>query len=473
VGAVGGSNHSIATMTGNNSTATLNLPTAPVHENNVQVYFDGIYQSKSNFSVSGTTITFSTAPPTGVLVEAILAKATNISTATQLLDADEDTKIQVEESSDEDVIRMDVAGTEVLTLTNSAMTLKGTAPALIIGDAGAEDTKIVFDGNAQDYYIGLDDSADDLVIGKGSAVGTTPAISIDENINTTFAGNITIPADGTIASASGDITLDAPDDIFLDADGGNIRFKDAGTTHYHFSNGGNDINTTYFADSGSNEGAFRIKFNSDGSSTDQWLAYITMQQGSGDGGSQKSEMLFGVADNGNPSTAMTIANNKRVTAHSSLLVGQTSDNGMSGNGIESAGSIRANNFILSTDLAGSGFRNVNASANGTITTSTSLRELKENIVDMSLGLSDVLKLKPREFDWKDAVEHGTEDIGFIADEVFDVSSKLATYKVGEKTKDNLQGVKYDTMTSLLVKAIQELSTELETAKARIKTLEDA
>ena len=90
----------------------------------------------------------------------------------QVVDADADTKIQVEESSDEDTIRMDIAGTEVLTLTNSAMTLKGTTPTLTIGDGGAEDTKIVFDGNAQDFYIGLDDSADDLVIGTGSTVGT-------------------------------------------------------------------------------------------------------------------------------------------------------------------------------------------------------------------------------------------------------------------------------------------------------------
>jgi len=198
------------------------------------------------------------------------------------------------------------------TITGTLL-VNGTTPTLTIGDAGAEDTKIVFDGNAQDYYIGLDDSADDLVIGKGSAVGTTPAISIDENINTTFAGNITIPADGTIASASGDITLDAPDDIFLDADGGNIRFKDAGTTHYHFSNAGNDINATYFADSGSNQGSVNLRFNTDGSSADQFCAFITMQQGSGDGGSQKGEILFGVADNGNPSTAMTISNNKGVS----------------------------------------------------------------------------------------------------------------------------------------------------------------
>tara|TARA_Y100000590_G_scaffold87048_3_gene97566 strand:- start:37401 stop:38030 length:630 start_codon:yes stop_codon:yes gene_type:complete len=59
--------------------------------------------------------------------------------------------------------------------------LSGTTPTLTIGDAGEEDTKIVFDGAAQDFHIGLDDSADDLVIGLGSAVGTTPAIHIDEN----------------------------------------------------------------------------------------------------------------------------------------------------------------------------------------------------------------------------------------------------------------------------------------------------
>ena len=174
-------NVAIATMTGDNSDTTLTLPIEPINENSVQVFFDGVYQNKSNFSISGTTLTFSTAPPTNVAVEAIMFTQTNIDTAAILKDADGDTLVQVEESSDEDTIRMDIAGTEVLTLTNSAMTLKGTTPTLTIGDAGAEDTKIVFDGNAQDYYVGLDDSADDLIIGLGSTVGTTPAISIDES----------------------------------------------------------------------------------------------------------------------------------------------------------------------------------------------------------------------------------------------------------------------------------------------------
>ena len=86
------------------------------------------------------------------------------------------------------------------------ITMTGTTPTLTIGDAGAEDAKIVFDGNAQDFYIGLDDSADDLVIGKGSALGTTPAISVDENLKTQFGGGAV--GKTSTANATGNTTLD-------------------------------------------------------------------------------------------------------------------------------------------------------------------------------------------------------------------------------------------------------------------------
>ena len=87
--------------------------------------------------------------------------------------------------------------------TNNILSI--TDDAVTIGDGATEDTKIVFNGNAQDYYIGLDDSADDLVVGLGSAVGTTPAFSIDENQLTTF-GKAAIGATQT-ASISGNQTL--------------------------------------------------------------------------------------------------------------------------------------------------------------------------------------------------------------------------------------------------------------------------
>ena len=122
-------NVAIATMTGDNSDTTLTLPIEPINENSVQVFFDGVYQNKSTFSISGTTLTFSTAPPTGVEVEAILLTQTNIDTAAILKDADGDTKVQVEESSDEDKIRFDTAGSERVIIDNSGNVGIGTTPA--------------------------------------------------------------------------------------------------------------------------------------------------------------------------------------------------------------------------------------------------------------------------------------------------------------------------------------------------------
>ena len=88
--------------------------------------------------------------------------------------------------------------------TNSILTM--TDDAVTIGDGAEVDTKIVFVGDAHDYYIWLDDSSDDLVIGLGSTVGTTPAISIDENQLTTF-GKAAIGATLTDTSNSGNVTL--------------------------------------------------------------------------------------------------------------------------------------------------------------------------------------------------------------------------------------------------------------------------
>ena len=78
-----------------------------------------------------------------------------------------------------------------------------TGASVTVGSGAAEDTKIVFDGNAQDFYIGLDDSADDLVIGKGSTVGTTPAVEIDENLDIKFAESIGVGQ--AASSTTGDI----------------------------------------------------------------------------------------------------------------------------------------------------------------------------------------------------------------------------------------------------------------------------
>ena len=48
---------------------TFDASSTIANENNIQIYIDGVYQSKDTYSTSGTTVTFSTAPPTGSSIE--------------------------------------------------------------------------------------------------------------------------------------------------------------------------------------------------------------------------------------------------------------------------------------------------------------------------------------------------------------------------------------------------------------------
>jgi hypothetical protein len=97
-------------------------------------------------------------------------------------------------------IEYDENGSDQLRISAPAagVVIAGAAPSLTIGDAGAEDTKIVFDGNAQDYYIGLDDTDDIFKIGRGSAVGTNPAITIDASGDAVVEGSLSIIGNLTI-----------------------------------------------------------------------------------------------------------------------------------------------------------------------------------------------------------------------------------------------------------------------------------
>ena len=69
---------SVASMTGDGSDTTLTLPSTVGTVNNTLLFIGGIYQPKSTYSILGTTLTFSTAPPSGTTVEAVIGSATNV-----------------------------------------------------------------------------------------------------------------------------------------------------------------------------------------------------------------------------------------------------------------------------------------------------------------------------------------------------------------------------------------------------------
>jgi len=438
---VSGSNYTLSTMTGDGSDTTLTLNTDPVNENNVQVYIDGTYQNKDTFSVSGTTLTFSEAPPNNTKVEAIVATQTTINTATQLLDADGDTKVMVEESSDEDTIRMDIAGTEVLTLTNSAMTLKGTTPTLTIGDAGAEDTKIVFDGNAQDFYIGLDDSADDLVIGLGSTVGTTPAINIDESLNV-----------GVRSSTAKQFVV-----------------NQTGTSGYFLSGeaSGTEIAYWYYD-------ANQIQFASKRSNS--YMAFLT----------EDTERMR-IGTNGQVSIGIQGSGEKFYVfgndASQYLCLFYHDGNNQNRYGIRIvAGADDASGVIyhVRCDDGDGHVLGYLQHESGTLSIQQASDErLKENIVDSTLeGINTLKNIKQREFNLKRDTSK-TKIIGYVAQEMESVYpaaiSVMDATQDGSAPEDDPENP-YKTLSKtalidVLIKATQEQQVIIEDLKTRIETLE--
>ena len=207
-GGGGGVAPSIDTMTGDGSDTTLALTNAPVNENATFVTIDGVTQHKSTYSVSGTTLTFSTAPPTGSAVEAITLNTTTINTASILQDADGDTKVQVEESSDEDKIRFDTAGTERAVIDSSGLDVTGTVTADALNvNSGTANTVATFQSTDSTVVVPFVDSVGSTQIRSidgafairtggdgGATTNTTERMRIDSSgrlsINTTSASEL-------------------------------------------------------------------------------------------------------------------------------------------------------------------------------------------------------------------------------------------------------------------------------------------
>lgn len=84
----------------------------------VMVTLNGVVQEPTQaYSVSGTTLTFTDAPATGDRIE--VRKLGLVTTIRSVIDSDSDTGIQVEESADDDTVRIDAGGTEIVNIQNS------------------------------------------------------------------------------------------------------------------------------------------------------------------------------------------------------------------------------------------------------------------------------------------------------------------------------------------------------------------
>lgn len=131
-----------------------------------------------------------------------------------------------------------------------------------------------------------------------------------------------------------------------------------------------------------------------------------------------------------------------------ILGGSVTNYGLDG-GVNSGGN-------LSVNKAGSTIGNFNGTT-GAYTATSDVR-LKENIQPLPSALTVVLALKPSSFSWK---ADGQADVGFIAQEVQAViPDAVRVVQDSHNELGEVLGVNYQALTAHLVKAIQELQSEV-------------
>jgi len=118
-----------------------------------------------------------------------------------------------------------------------------------------------------------------------------------------------------------------------------------------------------------------------------------------------------------------------------------------------------------------------ATSTGFVTFDTSSRLVKEEIEDIPYGLEAIKQLSPKKYRRTDG-ENDLE-LGLIADEVVEVIPELvgimskSVFTKDESDTEQVAGsVRYSKLTAVLVKAIQEQQTLIESLTDRIAALEN-
>ena len=100
--------------------------------------------------------------------------------------------------------------------------------------------------------------------------------------------------------------------------------------------------------------------------------------------------------------------------------------------------------------------------NGTIQTSDA--RLKKNILPLTYGLNEIMKLEPVSYNWKD--NSGDNKIGLIAQDVRKIIPQVV---VGDESKENI-GMNYAELVPVLINAVKELKTELDITRKELAEL---
>ena len=118
-------------------------------------------------------------------------------------------------------------------------------------------------------------------------------------------------------------------------------------------------------------------------------------------------------------------------------------------------------FRLSGDVIG---RIVQATSSSVTYHTSSDERLKENIVDIKDALLTLLKLKPKQYNWKKDVNKKSEH-GFIAQDLLEAN--VCNYAVGYDEEEDWYGLDYSRLVTIAIAAIQELAGKVSDLEAKL------
>ena len=409
-------------FTGDGSTAAFTLNASPGSENNTQVFINGVYQQKTDYTVSGTTLTFDTAPTNGDIIEVNSFTVTNLGNSDQVTEGSSNLyhtsarAISAISSGNLTGLTVDT-NTLSVDATNNRVGINTTSPTrtLSVIDTSSSVAIEMKNNSGQlalfNYY-----GTGHLDIGNSASNGNVTIYTNNGNANLIMNenGNLYLTggndrriklSDSGIAGESDSnntVHIRGEDDFMkLNAAGnGGFIFEEDGTEHMRIASGGNIfVNTT--TDVGSSGALIELNNSGDGS------------------------RVMNTKDNGTGSCNHITFNNNNEQ------VGRITTSGSS------------TSFVGSSDY-----------------------RMKENIVYDWDAITKVKNLKPAQFNFKTNTDEIVE--GFIAHEA---QSVVPYAIVGEKDGEEMQGMDYGKLTAILTKAIQEQQTIIDDLKSRIETLE--
>jgi hypothetical protein len=145
-----------------------------------------------------------------------------------------------------------------------------------------------------------------------------------------------------------------------------------------------------------------------------------------------------------------------------LLVQSGTGNVGIGTGVP-ADKLDVNGTIRVATLGAAGGPNLCRNASNQIAACSSSLRYKTNIHGFTEGLSFLSKLEPIAYDWKIG---GMKDVGFGAEDIAKIDPRFVTYN----DKNEVEGVKYDRLTTVLVNAIGEQQQQIERQQKTIDAL---